>query len=214
MAVDHDVFDVGIQTSAALSNFRSGCPAVECGGTGEYSNGNGSLMRVLPLALWHRGSDRELVDDARLQSRVTHAHPRSQLCCALYCLWARRILEGADQPWPDALASLRGMLASEEIAMQELEFHIRPDADASVQGTGYVVDCLRSAHWAASRGEYEIAVRAAIGLGADTDTTACVAGGIVGLRDGLHSIPQRWRAALRGQELFLPLLEALLDRNP
>ena len=33
----------------------------------------------------------ELVRDARLQSRVTHGHLRSQLCCALYCLWARRL---------------------------------------------------------------------------------------------------------------------------
>jgi len=53
-------------------------------------------------------------------------------------------------------------------------------------------------------------VRAAVGLGNDTDTTACVAGGIAGLRDGLASIPPRWRDALRGRDLFEPLLDQLL----
>ena len=36
----------------------------------------------VPLALWHRGDDDALMRDAAAQSRVTHAHPRSQICCA------------------------------------------------------------------------------------------------------------------------------------
>jgi ADP-ribosylglycohydrolase len=163
--------------------------------------------------LWHRGSDQELVEDARLQSRVTHAHSRSQLCCALYCLWARRLLEGVNAPWAAAVADLRKLIHNDELASGEFEFHVRPDAEASVQGTGYVVDCLRSARWATDQGGYENAVRAAISLGNDTDTTACVAGGIAGLRDGLHGIPARWRTNLRGQEIFLPLLEKLVARS-
>jgi ADP-ribosylglycohydrolase len=53
-------------------------------------------------------------------------------------------------------------------------------------------------------------VRAAIRLGNDTDTTACVAGGLAGLRDGLAAIPGRSRSRLRGSELFLPLLDQLV----
>src|SRR4051812_15206696 len=87
-AVDRRVFDVGIQTGTALRALHKGPPALETGPAEERTNGNGSLMRVLPLALWHLGSDAELVADARLQSRVTHGHIRSQACCALYCLWA------------------------------------------------------------------------------------------------------------------------------
>lgn len=49
-------------------------------------------------------------------------------------------------------------------------------------------------------------------LGRDKDTTACIAGGIAGIRDGIEAIPQRWRENLRGQELFQPLLEKLLNR--
>src|SRR5687767_8006785 len=107
MAAGGLVFDVGIQTSIALRSFRAGTPAAECGPRGERDNGNGSLMRVLPLALWHTGTDQELINDARLQSVITHGHVRSQLCCALYCLWARRLLAEHEHPWESAVQALR-----------------------------------------------------------------------------------------------------------
>jgi ADP-ribosyl-[dinitrogen reductase] hydrolase len=210
LAVDDRVFDVGMQTSRALSAFRSGVPALSAGPAGEHDNGNGSLMRVLPLALWHRGPDAALVADARTQSRLTHGHPRAQLCCALYCLWARRILDGDEQDsWAHATAILRALV--DDADRRELDLHLRPDAAPSGSGTGYVVDTLSSARMVQSAGDYESIVRAAISLGNDTDTTACVAGGIAGLRLGLDSIPPRWREALRGQDLFTPLLTALLN---
>ena len=56
------------------------------------------LMRVLPLALWHRGTDAELIDLACSQSKLTHGHAKAQACCAAYCLWARRTLEGGRRP--------------------------------------------------------------------------------------------------------------------
>lgn len=107
LAVDGVVFDVGVQTSQALAALRVGVPALRAGPAGERQNGNGSLMRVLPLALWHRGDDRELVRDAALQSRVTHGHLRSQVCCALYCLWARATLHGSTDAWANATDALR-----------------------------------------------------------------------------------------------------------
>jgi ADP-ribosyl-[dinitrogen reductase] hydrolase len=211
-AVDRRVFDVGIQTGWALRALREGVPAPEAGPAAESSNGNGSLMRVLPLALWHRGDDAELVAGARLQSRVTHGHIRSQACCALYCLWARRTLEGTDDAWGAAVAALRTLAAADLALIAELEGTVRPDDPPGGQGGGYVVDCLRSARWAVEAGPYEQAVKAAVALGNDTDTTACVAGGIAGLRDGIAAIPDRWRRALRGRDDLDPLLRALLAR--
>jgi ADP-ribosylglycohydrolase len=76
-------------------------------------------------------------------------------------------------------------------------------------GSGYVVDCLRSAVWVSRESSYEAVVRAAIRLGHDTDTTACVAGGIAGLRWGIGAIPIRWHAQLRGVEMLDDLLDAL-----
>ncbi|HEY9838890.1 MAG TPA: ADP-ribosylglycohydrolase family protein [Candidatus Obscuribacterales bacterium] len=211
LAVDGKVFDVGIQTTRALQAFRKGTPALEAGPCGSGDNGNGSLMRVLPLALWHQGSDAELVAAARLQSRVTHGHLRAQLCCALYCLWARHILANAPDPWAAAVTTLRELCPEGSPEQAELEFYLRPDEDLPGKGTGYVVDCLRSARQVLRLGDYETVVKSAIRLGHDTDTTACVTGGLAGLRDGIEGIPARWRQALRGQELFQPLLEALLD---
>ena len=215
MTPDGRVFDVGIQTSRALQVIRSGRPAFTAGGTSQCDNGNGSLMRVLPLALWHTGSDKQLVRDAFLQSTPTHGHVRSQLCCAIYVLWARRLLEGHDveTAWLDAVRTTRMLVTDSPEAIEQLEFHVRPDSDARGQGTGYVVDALRSARQVQSAGDFEAIVRAAIRLGNDTDTTACIAGGIAGVRFGLAGIPDRWRDGLQGHDVIEPVLSGLLMRH-
>ena len=218
LAVDGNVFDIGITTGRAIRALRAGTPALSAGPADVRDNGNGSLMRVLPLALWHRGPDEDLVRDAHLQSRVTHGHARSQVCCALYCLWARRILAATPgDPWTDATNTLRSIYTSNTApqpeALEELESSVRPDDPPEGTGGGYVVDCLRSARMVLAAPTYEGVVRAAVRLGHDTDTTACVAGGIAGLRDGLSTIPERWRTALRGRDLYEPLLSSLLARG-
>lgn len=214
-AVDNRVFDIGITTNTALRNFSRGEVAHESGPTDQYSNGNGSLMRVLPLALWHRGDDGELVRDAMAQSLVTHGHLRSQLCCALYCLWARYLAAGESQSWTAATATLRDVLSAQKADdwKTELEFHIRPNDEPVGQGSGYVVDSLRSARLVMGESDYENVVKSAVLLGNDTDTTACIAGGVAGLRAGEFGIPARWRENLRGREIVAPLLERLLQRD-
>ena len=198
MAVDGRVFDIGVQTTRALDALEDGAEPSVAGPSGAWDNGNGSLMRVLPLALWHSGGDAELASDAAQQSRVTHGHLRSQLCCAWCCLWARCLADGVDDAWARAGATLRGLHPEGSAARRELDEHIAPPRDPG--GTGYVVDTLHSARWALAQGSYERVVRAAISLGNDTDTTACVAGGLAGLRDGLGAIPERWLGGLRWRE--------------
>ena len=211
-AVGGVVFDIGMTTARALKALKDGVPAPLAGPFGERDNGNGSLMRVLPLALWHGGTDVELIDLACAQSKLTHGHPRALACCALYCLWARRTLQGAADPWRSAVEAFRRSCEYDSPLMLELEGAIRPDEPPSGRGTGYVVDCLRSARLAVEAGPFPVAVKAAVALGHDTDTTACVAGGIAGIRDGLGAIPDRWRSSLRGREIVEPLLARLLDR--
>jgi ADP-ribosylglycohydrolase len=57
---------------------------------------------------------------------------------------------------------------------------------------------------------YEAVVKAAIALGHDTDTTACIAGGLAGIKYGVDAIPERWMQVLRGKDLVEPLLDELL----
>jgi len=205
MAVDHYVFDIGNQTSVAIGRLKQGMPTRFSGLGGERNNGNGALMRCLPLALLHQGNDVALVYEAHAQSRLTHAHIRSQVCCALYCLWARREAQGHSAPWDGAVATLRAIYEHDPISRAELENHIRPDEPAHGTGSGYVLDTLNSVRLACEEDSYEAIIKRAISIGNDTDTTACIAGGIAGLRYGIEEIPYRWLSMLRGQELLCEL---------
>lgn len=202
MAVGRRVFDIGIQTGAALARLAAGLPPTKSGLSGERNNGNGSLMRCLPLALLGPDNDTELVRAAHEQSQITHAHPRAEACCALYVLWARAEMRGATNPWDEAIAHLRDIYANNpefRAHARELEIGILPFAAARPRGTGYVVDTLFSARAALEEPDYVRAVRRAVAFGHDTDTTACVTGGLAALRWGLPSIPPHWREQLHGK---------------
>lgn len=67
-----------------------------------------------------------------------------------------------------------------------------------------------SARQALLEGDYEAVVKTAVMFGDDTDTTACVVGGIAGLQYGIAGVPSRWVESLRGQSLVEPLVEGLI----
>ncbi|MFM0454959.1 ADP-ribosylglycohydrolase family protein [Paraburkholderia nemoris] len=211
-AVDGELFDVGVQTAEALRRLRDGMSPRESGGMSVMDNGNGSLMRVLPLALWHIGSDDELVRDAHLQSLPTHAHPRSLVACAFYCLVARGYLRNLADPWSLADQRLEEIYAVWSDQPARKAFLVELDVLRSFpktdqpRGTGYVLDTIWSARKALEEGSFEDVIRTAISFGHDTDTTAAVAGGLAGIRFGLAGIPERWLEQLRGFDLVAPLI--------
>lgn len=213
MAVDNHTFDIGVQTRQAIGNYLQGIDVMQCASNHEYANGNGSLMRTLPLSLWHTGTDEQLIEDAYLQSHVTHAHLRSKVCCALYCLWVRHILQGQtiNDGWQQAVDKLYAIYDTRPQTgeLEELDFHIRPSDLVGVSGSGYVVDCLKSAYVALQEDGYENVIKKAISFGNDTDTTACVAGGIAGLYYGFDNIPKHWINTLREKETVEPLITQL-----
>lgn len=214
LAVDNDVFDIGIQTDRAIENLENGVPADSSGPRAERNNGNGSLMRVLPLALWHKGSDTELVQLAHRQSLPTHGHIISQVCCALYVLAARALLSGAsmDNAWAIAETGLRaiyGRMPSYDAALAS----VLDAAKKAPTGSGYVVDSLWSARAACREASFEDVLKTAILFGNDTDTTACIAGGLAGIHFGVDAIPGRWMSALRGKELVEPMAARLLSAS-
>ncbi len=108
---DEGRFDIGNATAAALARIRNGTPAEEAGGTTDRDNGNGSLMRAIPLALVGRDlAVSGLVDWALRASRVTHGHAVAGIACALYVLTARDLIRGQPER-SDALAWGKGQLS-------------------------------------------------------------------------------------------------------
>jgi len=216
LAVDGRVFDIGVQTVHALDRLKSGIPPEVSGGAAEMDNGNGSLMRVLPLALWYRGPDIDVARAALRQSLPTHAHPRAQIACIHLCLWARLIyaVHDAEEAWDLAAVVLPEVCDALSLPADEVALVLDPANGARISGSGYVVDTLWSARASLARGDcYEAVVKEAIALGNDTDTTAAVAGGLAGILYGAESIPARWLETLRGRELVAPMLEELARRT-
>lgn len=206
-----DVFDIGNATREAIQRFLQGTPTLECGGDGEWSNGNGSLMRILPIALaW--ADDPELIDKASEISSLTHAHERSRFCCAFYCLVVSDLFHGGtieeatgfawevlDQRW--------AFSPEERPFFDALHPHqLLSRNDDQIRSSGHVIDTLEASLWVNARHDnYADAVLHAVNLGDDTDTTGCVAGGLAGIIHGESGIPTEWLEALAKREELVDL---------
>lgn len=204
-----EVFDIGNATRAAISRAQAGTPPLQCGGSDEWSNGNGSLMRILPVALAH-ADDPDLVERASEISSLTHAHERSRFCCDFYCLVASELLHGEPLEAASAFAwealDHRWTFSPEERPRFDA---LRPDRlfsreEGEIRSGGHVVDTLEAALWCLHTEEtFAAAVLRAVNLGDDTDTTGCVAGGLAGLLHGEAAIPAPWIESLARREELL-----------
>lgn len=215
-----EVFDVGGTCRSAIFNYIHGALPPHCGETAGYSCGNGSLMRILPAALYFRGKGqgaltRETAAVIHDLSACTHGHPRCMLACGLYCAAAFALLEGAGkEALPDVLESALDFYRTLPAFAGVLrEFEALPEIAArsrdSIRSTGYVVDTLEAALWCLmTTDSYRDCVLKAVNLGEDTDTVAAVAGGLAGLLYGEAAIPRDWRSALCRR----PQIEALCTR--
>ena len=205
MAVDGKVVDIGRQTDAALSRLAAGTPLEHSGLDAETDNGNGSLMRSLPMALFVPEDAYELVQVAHEQSAVTHAHPRSQMCCALYGLWARGEMARDPDSLAWAISQLRTIYRECPLHAEALEKHLLPALSTPPQGTGNVVDSFCSAFFSCMETPYKRIVKKAVSFGHDTNTTACLAGGIARLRYRLDGMPAHWLGLVRARASGVPV---------
>jgi ADP-ribosyl-[dinitrogen reductase] hydrolase len=210
------LFDIGNTTRQALQAFEHGAAAEQAGPTDEHSGGDGSLMRILPLALVEREiSDEELIEHAHRASRVTHGHERPQVVCALYSLLVRRLLTGKggrQAALTDANDTLRAAYEAAPDGSAHLHALDHLESWSERGGRGRVWDSFWSA-WDAFAGasSYRETIERAIAYGNDTDTTAAIAGGLAGIRFGMSGIPEPWLAGMRGQEVVEPLIARLID---
>jgi len=226
------VFDIGIATSQAIHRISKGTSPTLCGGTSEFDNGNGSLMRILPLLFYIKDFPIEkrfkITKDA---SRITHGHIRSALACFIYLELALEILTGKDK-W-DAYKTMqekvRNFLDQNPICSQnemdkfhrilELkvgEYDIAPLhtlQEDEISSSGYVLHSLEASLWCFLNSEsYSEAVLKAVNLGEDTDTTGAITGGIAGIYYGFENIPDEWIAELVRKEDIELLCEKLENK--
>ncbi len=213
-------FDIGGATSAALHRLRAGVPAIDAGGPADSTDqGNGSLMRILPIALVDPpDDDAELVERAHLASRVTHGATNWQVACALYGLVASTLIERPDGDPEVVLAlatdRLHAVYATDPASASVLRGLLAHRSSVRKPGGGWVLDSFWSAWEAfAAAGSYRETIERAVGYGRDTDTTAAIAGGLAGIRWGLDEaaggIPAEWLDALRCKDLVEEILGRL-----
>jgi ADP-ribosylglycohydrolase len=216
------VFDIGIATSQALSRLAKGTPPEAAGGADEYSNGNGSLMRIAPIALCHGYlSPPYLAAVAEAASSLTHRHQRAQMACALYCLVIRELLAGAsaEDAYKTALKTFAQLYdnTAERPHFQLLEAgDLRARPESEIGSSGYVMHTLTASIWCLlTSSSFEETVLKAVNLGGDTDTTGTVAGGLAGALYGLDAIPVDWKATLARHDevaaLFGKFIEAIAE---
>ena len=210
-------FDIGNRTRNSLTLYRIDHEVRDCGGDEERDNGNGSLMRCQPISCWLFGSPlEEMMVKAGEASALTHAHPRSRLCCAWHALWCDAILSGRDVRAAARYASdrLRRHVPSGErpYLADMLEGLVFDRKRKHLASDGYVVSTIAASLWCLKQhGDFRSATLAAVNLGGDTDTTAAVTGGMAGLRGGLTSIPLEWVKALPRNDEIMALANRFTD---
>lgn len=214
-----EAFDIGTGTKAAIQRYLNGTAPLECGGKSEFDNGNGSLMRILPLLFYLRSEFgahfydfNEAFNVTHNVSALTHGHPRSQLACGIYLTVASMIMDGMAlrEAISDGIKKAMTFYAKDESFGQELGAFERLKSDTfknleefEIRSSGYVVDTLEAALWCLlNTSSYKECVLKAVNLGNDTDTIAAVAGGLAGLYYGGDQIPVEWVDAIPSIEII------------
>lgn len=184
---DHYTFDIGNTVLRALRN--------GVGQSNEYSNGNGSLMRTLPLAFTN-ASDEEIA----AVSAITHAHIVSCQACISYVHIARELNQGV---------SLRDAIAHNIPQLDVFSRVSRLDGISSeeIQATSFVVHTYEASLWSLLHtNSFQEAIMTAVNFGDDTDTTACVTGGLAAIMYGEDGIPDEWVESLRAKDVIIRCL--------
>lgn len=210
-------FDEGGTTCEALEAYKKTRDLDTCGQTDDWSNGNGSIMRILPMCIFCFEKEKEGVysEEKAMEviertSALTHAHIRSKIGCGLYYKVVKEILEKSEgetlekliQQGIDAGANYyddkenyRKDLYKYRRLLELFEFKSLPEAE--IQSGGYVVETLEAAIWALiTTDNFKDALLKVVNLGDDSDTTGAVTGGLAALYYGIDAIPKNWLEAV------------------
>lgn len=204
-------FDIGGTVRQALERYLDGGPAFS-GSDDPRSAGNGSLMRLAPVAMFYARRPEQLGERAADSSRTTHAAPEALDACRLFAFQLRAALLGSGRDevlQPAALPSQS--LVTPAIGALLVRVHASV-ARAQIRGTGYVVDALSAALWCfATTDTFADAVLRAANLGDDADTTAAICGQLAGAFYGIDGIPAAWRERVQDAAEIIALADRLYE---
>jgi ADP-ribosylglycohydrolase len=220
-----EVFDIGLTTSLAIERL---CEIINRGQEDlliklgniddENSNGNGSLMRILPIVMYVKDiSIRKQFEIIWQVSALTHYHIRSAIACLIYIRFAENLMNGMTK-----YESYQKM--QQDIVLFFTEYPISPEEQKlferiivhsidtysinEINSSGYVLDSLEASLWCLLKNNnYKDTVLAAVNLGNDTDTIAAIAGGLAGILYGFESIPSNWINDLQKKEEIMALAD-------
>ena len=226
----NQVFDIGITTSIAISRLRE---LIDEGNLDELKrqkdygnerdNGNGSLMRIIPLLFHIKGKPiKEQFNIVWEVSALTHRHIRAAMSCMIYLNLAEKLLEGIDKL--DAYKEMRVDIAElwDAIDLSEkerkhfdkvIQNDIRDTSIDDLKTGGYVIEVLESSIWFfLNKNSYKDTILSIINLGHDPDTSAAIAGGLAGLYYGRKGMPEKWVASLARLDDIVELANKLNEK--
>lgn len=230
-----EVFDIGISTEKALSSYlQKKTDALHSGGTSIMDNGNGSLMRILPVAIYisnHNIQRHEAITIINNVSSLTHAHEISKMGCLVYSDMINFVLRGYSIH--EAYSQIReysrdyysfaySCFYSKETVdkyARIMNRDISKAEESAISSSGYVVSTLEAVLWVCLNAHsYEEAVVKAINLGDDTDTVGALTGGLTGAYYGKNAIPENWISKMKKrsylEEFSKSFVSQSLVKNP
>jgi ADP-ribosyl-[dinitrogen reductase] hydrolase len=202
-------FDIGNTVRTALSRFKqTGDPIA--GSTEPMSAGNGSLMRLAPVAIRYWDDEQARRDAAARQGRTTHGAAEAIDACNAFADMLGDAIAGRPRSEvfrdragePPYAGTIAGIMAGSW----------RGKARQEISSSGYVAHSLEAAIWCVARtGSFDEAVLRAANLGDDADTVAAITGQLAGALYGYREIPADWLGQLSGQGMIFGLARQLID---
>lgn len=224
-------FDVGDTCKEAIRTYEREKDYRTCGKTGEQANGNGALMRIMPVCLFayekvlsKEWTVTQAIECIHQVGALTHNHLRSNIACGIYYFMVQNIIDGKEslserlqKGIEDAEKFYRGDGADqEELDYYERLFRLDKFAkckEDEIKSTGYVVASLEAAIWSLiTTGTLEECLLKAVNLGGDTDTIGAIAGGLACLYYGYESVPEAWRKQIIKEDKILASCEIMEER--
>ena len=220
------VFDIGITTSNALNRYKINVSPLECGSKNFRDNGNGSLMRILPIVFYINSlplSNEEKTRVINDSSSLTHAHEVSKMGCKIYSDYVERLISNNFDKM-EAYNYIKTIDYSKYYSFETIEIYKRILKDDiskldinDIQSSGYVVSSLEAALWSVlTSNSFEEAIVKAINLGEDTDTIGAITGSLAGMIYKYKSFPKKWTQKLKKEDYLIDLsmkFAELLEKN-